>query len=65
LGDEMLNLLFKIIKKVIVASLLIYSFDVFTMSLGFNIPINFVTILLVSIFDFSALICLFLFSLIL
>lgn len=59
----MLNLLFRIIKKVIVAALLIYSFDVFTVSLGCSIPINFITVFLVSIFDFSGLICLFLFSL--
>jgi len=57
------GLLFRIIKKVIVASLLIYSFDVFAVSLGFSIPINLVTIFLVSIFDFSGVICLFLFSL--
>lgn len=57
------KLLFNIIKRMVVASLLIYSFDVFTVSLGFSIPINFITIFLVSIFDFSGLICLFLFSL--
>ena len=30
----------------VVASLLIYSFDVFTVPLGFSIPINFITIFL-------------------
>ena len=59
----MLKLLFNIIKRMVVATLLIYSFDVFTVSLGFSIPINFITVFLVSTFDFSGLICLFLFSL--
>lgn len=59
----MLSLMFKIIKKIIVAALLIYSFDVFAVSLGLSIPINVINVFLVSIFDFSALICLFLFSL--
>lgn len=59
----MFRCLFQIIKKVIVSSLLIYSFDVFAVSLGFSIPINFVTIFVVSLFDFFGLICLFLFSL--
>lgn len=58
----MIHLLFKIFKKVIVATLLIYSFDMFLVSFGFSIPINFITICLVSIFNFSALACLFLFS---
>lgn len=59
----MISVLFKIIKKIIVAALLIYSFDIFAVSLGLSIPINLITVFLVSIFDFSALICLFLFSL--
>lgn len=54
----MLIRLFRIIKKIIVAALLIYSFDVFAVSLNLSIPINFITVLLVSIFDFPALICL-------
>lgn len=57
-------MIFKLMKRVIMAALLIYSFDVFAISLGFSIPINFITVSLVSFFDFSALICLFLFSLI-
>ena len=59
----MISVLFKIIKKIIVAALLIYSFDIFAVSLGLSIPINLITVFLVSIFEFSALICLFLFSL--
>lgn len=59
----MISILFKIIKRVIMAALLIYSFDVFSVSLGLSIPINIITIVLVSIFDFSGLFCLFLFYL--
>lgn len=60
----LLKLIFKVIKKIIVSCLLIYSFDIFVVSLGFNIPINFFTISLVSLFDFSGLFCLFIFSLV-
>lgn len=58
-----MRLLFQLVKKIIVSALLIYSFDVFSVSLGFLIPINYITILLVAMFDFSALACLFIFSL--
>lgn len=57
----MLSLLFGMVKKIIVATLLIYSFDVFVVSFGFSIPINLITVSLVSVFDFLGLICLFLF----
>ena len=59
----MLNFLFNIVKKVILASLLIYSFDVFSVSFGLIIPINFITVLIVFMFDVWGLIGLFLFSL--
>lgn len=54
---------FKLIKKIIVAALFIYSFDLFAVSLNLSIPINLITILLVTIFDIPALMCLVLFSL--
>lgn len=60
-----LSIIFKLIRKIVVATLLIYSFDVFSISLGLVIPINFINIILVSLFDFSALVGLFVFSLIL
>lgn len=53
---------FNFLKKIIFSSLLIYSFDMMSTSLGFSIPINIATIFLVSFFDVSALICLILFS---
>ena len=58
----MLKLLFRILRKAIVASLLIYSFDVLAGSIGFSIPINLTTVILVSMFDFLALFCLIVFS---
>ena len=53
---------FGVIKKLILASLFIYSFDVFAVSLNVSIPINIFTILLVSFFDVPAILFLFLFS---
>ena len=61
--NMMITLLFKFIKKIIVASLLIYSFDVFMNYLSISIPINLFTVIFVTFFDFSALFCLFLFLL--
>ena len=54
--------LFKLLKKVVIATLLIYSFDVFAVSLNLSIPINLITIFLVTLFDVPALMCLVLFS---
>ena len=58
----MLIRFFKLIKRIIVATLLIYSFDIFAVSLNLSVPINFVTIFLITIFDIPALMCLVLFS---
>lgn len=58
----MVKKFFSLIKKIIFSTILIYSFDVFAVSLNLSIPINLITILLVSLFDFPALICLVLFS---
>ena len=51
---------FWILKKIIVGMILIYSFNSFGVLMNFVIPINFFTVLLVSIFDISAVFCLFL-----
>ena len=58
----MINKFFLILSKFIFSSLLIYSFNVLVSSLDLFIPINFINILLVSVFDFIGLICLVLFS---
>ena len=62
MGDFMITSFFKIIKRFVLAAVLIYSFDVFGVSLNLSIPINYFTILLVGLFDFPAIICLILFS---
>ncbi len=51
---------FWILKKIIIGMILIYSFNSFGVLMNFVIPINFFTVLLVSIFDISAVFCLFL-----
>ena len=58
----MIKKLVKLLKKVIFSTLLIYSFDVFAISLKLSIPINIITVLLVTLFDIPALMCLVLFS---
>lgn len=57
-------MLIKIIKKTIFAMFLLYSFNVVAVKFGIIIPINYVTILLTTIFDIPAMILL-IFSLIL
>ena len=58
----MINKFFLIIKKIVVSALMLYSFNVIVSSLNLSIPINFINIMLVSIFDFFALVCLIIFS---
>lgn len=58
----MINKFFLILYKFIFSAVLIYSFNVVVSSLDLFIPINFINILLVSVFDFVGLICLVLFS---
>ena len=58
----MLKFLFWFVKRVFLSTILIYSFDVFAVSLNLIIPINAVNILLVSLFDIPAMFCLILFS---
>lgn len=61
----MFSKLLYLLKKFIVAALFIYAYDMLCVSFGLVIPINFVTILLVGIFNFSGMICLIFFSLLL
>lgn len=58
----MINKFFLIIKKIIMSSLMIYSLNVIISSINIYIPINFINICLVCLFDFFALICLVIFS---
>ena len=56
-----MKIIFKLLKKIVLASLFIYSFDVFTGGLDIYIPINLATIFLVVLFDVPAMFCLVLF----
>ena len=58
----MINKFFLIIKKIIVSAFMLYSFNVIVSSLNIMIPINFINITLVSVFDLFALVCLIVFS---
>jgi hypothetical protein len=50
-----LNKIFKIVKKIITSSLLIYAYDSLSLALNIFIPINVVTISIVSIFGILGL----------
>ena len=58
----MINKFFLIIKKIVMSTVMLYSFNVIVSSLNFSIPINFINVVLVSVFDIFALICLIVFS---
>ena len=54
--------LFKIMKKIIISSFLLYIFNYFAVSFNFVIPINLFSVAIVSIFDVIGLIGLILFK---
>ena len=58
----MINKFFLILSKFILSAILIYSFNVVVSSLDLFIPINFINIVLISLFDFVGMICLLVFS---
>jgi len=58
----MINKFFLVLSKFIFSAILIYSFNVVVSSLDYFIPINFINILFISVFDFIGLIFLVLFS---
>lgn len=51
----MLNGIVKILKKIILSSLIIYAYNMLSFPLNLLIPINIVTVLLVTILGFPAL----------
>lgn len=61
----MFNKIFKIVKKVIMAAVLLYAYNRFAVSFNAIIPINFVTIAFVSVLGIPAMIGLILFNFIL
>ena len=58
----MINKFFLILSKFILSAILIYSFNVVVSSLDLFIPINFINIVLIYLFDFVGMICLLIFS---
>ena len=61
----MLKKIFKIIKKIIMASILIFAYNKISLSLNATIPLNFVPILSVTVFGFPAIFFLVIFYLVL
>lgn len=57
IGDTMTNI-FKLLKKIIISSFLIYGYNLLSQPLNLIIPINIVTVLAVSILGIPALISL-------
>jgi len=54
----MLKILFKIIKRIVISSFLLYGYNVIVQPLGLIIPINVFTIGAISILGVPALLCL-------
>lgn len=52
----MFKKLFKLVKKVIMAAILLYAYNRFAVSFGATIPINLITIVFVSIFGIPAMV---------
>ena len=60
----MLKILMKVVKKIIIGMLILFAYNVFLSSLNLIIPINLVTILIVSMLDVPGVVGLALFLLI-
>lgn len=58
----MIKKLFFLIKKIVVAAILIYTYDCLALPINVIIPINIITVLLVSLFGIPAMFGLVLFS---
>lgn len=54
----MLKKIFRLIKKIIVSVFLLYGYNLIASPLGFIIPINFITIILIAILGIPALLSL-------
>lgn len=64
MGDIVLKKIFLIMKKVILSVLVIYAYNKLSLPLDIFIPMNVITIFLVSIFGIPSMLMLILFSLI-
>lgn len=49
----MFKSIFKIIKKIVISIIILYSYNIITQPFNLNIPINIVTITIMTIFDTS------------
>ena len=58
----MIKKIFKVLKKVIMAAVLLYAYNKFAVSLNATIPINYITISLVTFLGIPAIVGLVLFS---
>ena len=63
MGDSMLKKIFNIIRKLVVAVLLIYAYNKLAVPFNVVIPINIITVLLVSLCGIPSILMLVLFSL--
>ncbi len=64
MGDNMFKKIFNIIKKMVVAVLLIYGYNKLALPLDIVIPMNIFTILLVTLFGIPSILMLILFFLV-
>ena len=55
-GDDMLKIIVKLLKKIIIGMVLLFGYNTFLSSLNLMIPINVVTIIIASLFDFPGII---------
>lgn len=54
----MLKIMFKIIKRILISSFLLYGYNLFVQPIGLIIPINIITVGVLSILGVPALLCL-------
>ncbi len=47
----MINKILKLIKKIILSIIILYGYNIVTQSFNLNIPINIITVLIITIFD--------------
>lgn len=59
----MLKSIFKVLKRLIISIIVLYSYNIVTNQFNLNIPINIFTVLIISVFGTSGFICLILFYL--
>ena len=56
IGENMFGFVLKVIKKIIIGMILLFGYNTFLSSLNLMIPINVITIIIASLFDFPGII---------